>query len=307
MSTPVRLAVIFLVSFLPGVARAYVDPPSCSDTAVAVSVGEFRGPLTCHGGTNTGASCAVNSECPGGTCRRVSIPGSGVKIEGETIYYRATVAFSTAPGACGYEAGSICITPPSGGGCTDVTPTNKICQGGANAGAACATEADCPNPGVCNTGSGMCSVGTADGQPCATDADCKNQCAAIPLICPGAFGCSPAGANSVVSNELAYVVHLADTSPTNGCATNQLRAVANYTSGASHQSPFDVFPISASVPICNPVVTPTPTPTPTETPTPTPTPTATPTATPTPTPTPTPTATPTETPTPTPTPTPTAT
>src|SRR5712691_7649569 len=109
-------------------AWAYVDPPGCSDTAVALSLGEFRGPLTCHGGTNNSASCAVDSECPGGTCRRNAISGGAAKIEGETIYYRATLAFSTGLGACGYESGSICITPPSGGGCTDVTPTNKICQ-----------------------------------------------------------------------------------------------------------------------------------------------------------------------------------
>jgi len=37
-------------------------------------------------------------------------------------------------------------------------------------------------------GPGACATGTADGLPCTTDADCKNQCAAIPLICPAAFG-----------------------------------------------------------------------------------------------------------------------
>jgi len=142
-----------------------------------VSLGEFRGPRLCFGGTNAGARCAVNTECPGGTCRRTLITGGGVKIEGETIFYRATLAFSTGAGACGYEGGSLCITPPGTSVCTDVTPSNKTCQAGANAGAACTTDAAVRIRVSAIRGPGRVRR-TADGLPCTTDADCKNQCAA---------------------------------------------------------------------------------------------------------------------------------
>src|SRR5437868_690810 len=173
-------------------ASANVNPPNCTDSAVAVSLGEVRNPL-CSGGTNAGAACTSDSQCPGGTCLGTTIPPTGShsgKVEGETIYYRTTLAFSTAPDACGYEGGSLCIDPPGPTGCTDVTPTKKTCQ--PVGGALCTTDADCPGVcvdggGGCPSGTNCCSTGTNTGEVCTTDADCPNRCAAIPLICPAAF------------------------------------------------------------------------------------------------------------------------
>jgi len=126
----------------------------------------------------------------------------------------------------------------------------------------------------------------------------------IPLLCDHPT-CNPVGVSQVKSNQLPYIVNLADADLSGTCA-GQVHATASYRNGTAHFGS-DVFPLNADTPICNAVQTPTPTPTstatptPTDTPTPTPTPTDTPTPTATETPTPTPTATETATPTQTPT------
>src|SRR5438105_3603488 len=90
------LGVAFVLAALQP-AWANVNPPTCTDSSVAVSLGEARNPL-CVGGANAGAACTSDSRCPGGTCLGTPIPSSGAhsgKVEGETIYYRTTLAFST--------------------------------------------------------------------------------------------------------------------------------------------------------------------------------------------------------------------
>jgi len=278
-------------------AGAVSNPPNCPKTGQAPAVGEFRDLIPgtqCSGGLNNGADCSDDSECPGGgRCSPGDTPITGAKIEGETIYYEASLSFN--PTACGYEGGTMCIDLPSVGGCPaghpPISPTR--CVSGSNANANCTVDSECPG-GTCVMifGTECCNVTPPGG---------------IPLICSAAT-CNPPGEATVTSMQVAYVVHEADRSTQCVDQTN-IRGVFRYFDGTSHHGPNDEFPVNSDQPICNPVVTPTPTPTSTVTPTPTdtPTPTATPTSTATDTPTPTPTSTATATPTTTATVTPTST
>lgn len=288
-------SVCSLVAFgAPTVGWSVVNPPTCTKPAVSVALTELRDLFPgsdCRGGTNNGAPCTNDTECPGGgSCSPgdTEIAGGAAKFEGETIYYEADVSFSNSPGACGYEAGQLCIDIPTAG-CPAGNPAVKRCRNGANnlnpPGLVCNTDADC---GV----GGACTVTCCDITPTA----------GIPLICPASAGCAPAGLTVVVGRQVPYTVNPADaTDPL--CPVGQVRAQAIYINGIAHDAPVDDFPVNGDIPRCNPVVTTTPTPTSTATPTATPTPTVTATVTATPTPTPTVTATPTETATPTATPT----
>lgn len=273
---------------VPTAGWSVVNPPTCTKPAVSVALTELRDLIpgnNCRGGTNNGASCTNDSECPGGgSCSPgdTEIAGGAPKFEGETIYYEADVSFSNSPGACGYEAGQLCIDIPTAG-CPGGNPAEKRCRNGSNnltpPGLVCNTDADCGTGGTCTIT--CCDITPAAG---------------IPLICPASAGCSPAGLADVVGRQVPYVVNPADaTDPL--CPAGQVRAQAIYINGISHDATIDDFPVNGDIPRCNPIVTTTPTPTSTETPTATPTPTETPTITPTPTPTATVTETPTTTPT----------
>jgi hypothetical protein len=278
-----------LASFgAPRVGWSVVNPPTCTKPAVSVALTELRDVFpgnNCRGGTNNSAACTTDTECPGGgSCSPgdTEIAGGAAKFQGETIYYEADVSFSNSPGACGYEAGQLCIDVPTAG-CPAGNPAVKRCRNGANnlapPGLLCNTDADC---GV----GGSCTVTCCDITPAA----------GIPLICPASAGCSPAGLTVVTGRQVPYIVNPADaTDPL--CPVGQVRAQAIYINGIAHDAPVDDFPVNGDIPRCNPIVTTTPTPTATATPTATPTPTVTATVTATPTPTPTVTATPTATPT----------
>jgi hypothetical protein len=208
---------------------------------------------------NSGTVCTADSECPGGLCSPGETPiTNGLKIEGETIYYEGDLSFSAA--ACGFEGGQTCVDLP-GAGCPVSNPPVLKCLAGPNAGAACTTNSQCPG-GACLTD--CCDVTPPGG---------------IPLICPGVSGCSPAGATTIMTRQIAYQVHLADQSAM--CPPGQVRAVFQYANGTSHGPGADQFPLNNDRPICNLVRTPTPTSTATATPTSTPTVTVTPTSTPT--------------------------
>lgn len=185
---------------------------------------------------------------------------NGLKIEGETIYYEGNVSFSA--GACGFTGGQTCVNLP-GTGCPVSNPAILKCLGGPNSGASCSANSGCPS-GTCLTD--CCDVTPVGG---------------IPLICPGAAGCSPAGALSVVTRQIAYQVKLADADVSGLCPSGQVRGVFQYANGTSHGPGMDQFPLSNDRPVCNVVRTPTPTATPTGTPTETATLTPTPTETPT--------------------------
>ncbi len=279
---------VLTVAGSPIAGWSVVNPPNCTKPAVSVALTELRDIFpgnNCRGGANNGAACTNDTECPGGgSCSPgdTEIAGGAAKFEGETIYYEADVSFSNSPGACGYEAGQLCIDIPTVG-CPVGNPAVKRCRNGANnlspPGLVCNTDADC------GTG-GACTVTCCDITPTA----------GIPLICPLSAGCNPAGLTVVVGRQVPYVVNPADaTDPL--CPAGQVRAQAIYINGIAHDAPIDDFPVNGDIPRCNPVIATTPTPTSTSTPTETPTPTATVTATVTATPT--PTLTPTETPTPT--------
>src|SRR6185369_1089824 len=149
---------------------------------------------------------------------------------------------------CGVEAGNLCIDLPgtgcpvsnpaitttlaAAGECCDATPTatNPVCAAGANGGAPCTVDSECP------------------GSTCRTS---------IGLICDPAT-CDPAGLpdpgfSTEVGRFVPYIVNFADVS--GPCAAGNVRASAIYDNGISHQSTPDVIPAQGAVPICNPVPT----------------------------------------------------
>jgi hypothetical protein len=270
----VLLLAVTLATASPVAAAS--NPANCRFLDASTPFGELRdldGVNTCSGGVNSGTVCTADSECPGGLCSPGETPiTNGLKIEGETIYYEGDLSFSAA--ACGFEGGQTCVDLP-GAGCPVSNPAILKCLSGPNAGANCTVNSECP------------------GGSCLTDCCDVTPPGGIPLICPAASGCSPAGATTIVTRQIAYQVHLADQSAM--CPPGQVRAVFQYANGTSHGPGADQFPLNNDRPICNLVRTPTPTPTATTTPTDTPTATVTSTSTPTDTATltPTPTATPT--------------
>jgi hypothetical protein len=269
-------------------ASAASNPPNCPKTGLAFSLGEFRDLSLddqCSGGLNDGADCGDDSECPGGgQCSPGETPITGPLIQGETIYYEAALSFN--PTACGYQGGELCIDLPSIGGCPSGNPavSPRRCVQGPNANANCAAGSECPGSScVVVFGSQCCDVtpnfsltcngGTNDNSTCSVDSECPGGgCSGVPLICP-AIQCNPFGLATLTSRQVPYVVRVEDSDRTGTCQLTELRVIAHYWNGVSHQGPNDIFPLDGdSAAECDKVVVPTPGgPTPTDvTATPTP-------------------------------------
>lgn len=304
------LLVALLLCAFPRSVGAADNPPGCTGTGQATSFRELRDLVAgnqCRGGLTPGANCTTDADCPPGGAliprcspgeTEVTTPPGGsvpLKIQGETIYYEGNLSFNP-DGSCGLQGGNLCIDIPTVGGCpVGNSPISPLRCTGANSGAPCANASECPG-GTCaaSFGTECCDVTPPGG---------------VPLLCPAAFGCSPAGATTLISRQVPYIVNFADRTVLCTDSSN-VRGVFQYFNGTSQHGNGE-FPVDATQPICNAVLTPTPTPTVTVTVTPTVTvtvtPTATETVTPTATATPTVTVTATVTPTATETPTPTVT
>ena len=377
--TVVTIALIGAVAGILAASDAWANrnPPTCTLVSAGLLLGEFRDTARCRGGANNFTQCSADSECPGGTCAPggtctagpsanepctsdADCPGGadvgvcalgdaaiiGDKVDGETIYYRALLGFNLSPGACGYEAGRICVDTPAAGcpaGFDAIGSglNKRLCISGTNAGGECDSDSACPGGGVCLpsgccevTPPGFCVGGANDGAVCNIPADCTGgicgrqcvggpsdglgcrvdeQCSpggactgGVPLICPALAGCDP-NPSSGTPGLISQAAREISYVVNFADATNgTINAQAIYLIGRSHRDPDDEN-ASDIREVENAVTTPTPTSTPTATPTDTPTPTPTPTETATPTPTPTATVTATVTPTPTVTATPTPT
>ncbi|MEO6025402.1 MAG: hypothetical protein ABIR79_00860 [Candidatus Binatia bacterium] len=209
----IAILVAFAAFFATSSAWANRNPASCTLVSAGLLLGEFRDTARCRGGANNFAGCAVDSECPGGTCApggtcsggpsingpcttdadcpagldagscvRGDDPILGPKFVGETIYYQPTLGFNLTPGACGYEGGRICLDLPAIGcptGFDEIIP--RVCLSGTNAGGACASSTACPGNGVCLpadccevTPPRFCIDGTNDGAVCDVPGDCNS-------------------------------------------------------------------------------------------------------------------------------------
>jgi hypothetical protein len=110
----------------------------------------------CVGGSNAGATCSQSSECPGGVCQIPCIGGTNSVSPCDPNLTQVTSAFVT-----------YTIRPQD---------THK-CAGGANAGAQCGNDSECP-ASTCQF-SGTCLAGTSIGAPCSCDSQCPgSRCAA---------------------------------------------------------------------------------------------------------------------------------
>jgi len=88
-----------------GSVWAQSNPSTCTKTGPALLLTELRD---------------LNNDGVGET------PIVGSKLDGETIYYQASLFISTATGQCAYEGGTLCIDRPGASGCVDVTPIGGI-------------------------------------------------------------------------------------------------------------------------------------------------------------------------------------
>lgn len=206
-------ALALLLVLGPSNASANRNPPSCTLVSAGLLLGEFRDTQRCRGGANNFSQCAVDSECPGGTCdtggtcsggTSINEPCTtdadcpsgldagtcvlgddvilGPKVVGETIYYQASLGFNLTPGACGYEGGRVCVDLPSAGcapAFAEVAP--RVCISGTNAGGPCTGATDCLGGGVCLpadccevTPPRFCIGGGDDGTACNVPADCDS-------------------------------------------------------------------------------------------------------------------------------------
>src|SRR4029434_8363470 len=95
-----------LLTFGGGAAWAQSNPSTCTKTGPALLLTELRDLNPVDGIGET--------------------PITGSKIDGETIYYQASLFVSTATGQCAYFGGTICIDTPGASGCVDVTPVGGI-------------------------------------------------------------------------------------------------------------------------------------------------------------------------------------
>ena len=130
----------------------------CSTTAGIC--GGLKG-QRCSGGANNGAPCSIASHCPGGAC---NIPGTSTA---SNQCDDATCVVDTGnEGTCAngpFE--QFCAPNATFQGCTgsdpDCRPYNQ-CVGGANAGATCVDNSECPT-GTCNSKVGgppeLCTLG----------------------------------------------------------------------------------------------------------------------------------------------------
>jgi len=110
----------------------------------------------CFGGSNPGATCNFDFDCPEGGCEPVD-PGA---------FESALMTLPFAANECAVngepcsDANPCTVGDVCGGGTTD-----RICVGGANEGNACTIDAECPDLR-------QCVGGTLEGFPCATNLDC---------------------------------------------------------------------------------------------------------------------------------------
>ena len=101
----VSLLTVILLIAAGGSAWAQSNPSTCTKTGPALLLTELRD---------------LDHDGVGET------PIQGSKIDGETIYYQASLFVSTATGQCAYEGGTLCIDTPGASGCVDVTPAAGI-------------------------------------------------------------------------------------------------------------------------------------------------------------------------------------
>jgi hypothetical protein len=121
--------------------------------------------VICNSGANDLGPCTVDSECPGGTCASTAA-GDACEVDSDCgrcrngttggSACRASGQCQSDPGACN-PLSLTCV-----GGPNDGDPCTPHCGAGANVGAVCSTNSECPgsscgaSPECPSTGSGTC-------------------------------------------------------------------------------------------------------------------------------------------------------
>jgi hypothetical protein len=157
--------------------------------------------FSCQGGTNAGATCAVDADCGPKTCTSGATAGnvctsstecSGLECIGGTeagtvcaVNADCDLGVCARPSVCTgtCQKDSDANYPPAFNNDGNVScgavscpcgPANAECFDGPTPGASCATNTECSlpaSPGVCSTGT--CSSGPHTGESCGTNTDCS--------------------------------------------------------------------------------------------------------------------------------------
>ncbi len=142
--------------------------------------------VVCQGGANDGVACANDSECPGGTCVSAATENAGGPATCEAQSDCGRCQGSTSPGKPCRSSGQ-CDSDP--GNCD---PTQHKCVSGANAGAVCTVDSECPGS-TCSVG--VCAGGSNFGNVCAVLADCPSipggTCVGTSGLCGGSDDFNP--------------------------------------------------------------------------------------------------------------------
>ncbi len=157
------------------------------------------GVFLCSAGSQDGAPCNTQEDCPGGVCviaQGVCNGGTDDSFPcdcaGGTCSAQPVCASDATMGTCsgGPFAGGCCSTQTN---CADAAPcigSQKACIGGDNKGFSCLNNQQCPvNGGAsfsqCRSTGKVCAGGTFNGFTCVTTADCPSG------VCTGPTAPSP--------------------------------------------------------------------------------------------------------------------
>ena len=144
-----HIGIFAILTTMPNIANAIeiISPTRCFEVVVG---GESN--CVCSGGTNAGATCTVDSQCPGGIC----IQDTGIDIGDCTP--ETCKPLTTGWGSCGFGANSYveCEETAECVGDLCVRRKNYRCVAGAYGSPSASNKtacAPCPSPGTSAAGS----------------------------------------------------------------------------------------------------------------------------------------------------------
>ena len=148
-----HIGIFAILTIIPNIANALgpVSPTSCIATGIGTSG------CICFGGTNAGATCSVDSQCPGGKC--VKDPGGGITPPTPTLCTPENCKpLTTGWGSCGSGANSYveCEATAECRGSLCVRGQNYRCVAGAYGNPSASNKTactPCPSPGTSAAGS----------------------------------------------------------------------------------------------------------------------------------------------------------
>lgn len=171
------------------VVRLYVDDRFAAEVAVRSGVVTRRdlsgGQTLCAGGSQDGEACLYDADCPGGFCTIARAlcdggadDGGACQCIGGTCSAATACPQNAARGTCadGLVAGECCDVAQNCAGGAACAGSQKLCQGGSQAGMPCLRNSHCPGS-TCVSPMLVCLGGSQAGYSCLDAGQCPGgQC-----------------------------------------------------------------------------------------------------------------------------------